>query len=83
MKGRGYAGVVKRHGFATLKESHGGHFFVRHAGSIGSRKPAIAATWPVRPATASPTRSAAIRPRVVRTPVTRPPRTSMPVTAQS
>ncbi len=39
MKGRGYTGVVKRHGFATLKESHGGHFFVRHAGSIGSRKP--------------------------------------------
>ena len=39
MKGRGFTGVVKRHGFATLKESHGGHFFVRHAGSIGSRKP--------------------------------------------
>jgi large subunit ribosomal protein L3 len=39
MKGRGYSGVVKRHGFATLKESHGAHFFVRHAGSIGSRKP--------------------------------------------
>jgi len=39
MKGRGYSGVVKRHGFKTLKESHGAHFFVRHAGSIGSRKP--------------------------------------------
>lgn len=39
MKGRGYTGVVKRHNFATLKESHGAHFFVRHAGSIGSRKP--------------------------------------------
>lgn len=39
MKGRGFTGVVKRHNFATLKESHGGHFFVRHAGSIGSRKP--------------------------------------------
>ncbi|MFV1958976.1 MAG: 50S ribosomal protein L3 [Planctomycetota bacterium] len=39
MKGRGFTGVVKRHGFSTLKESHGGHFFVRHAGSIGSRKP--------------------------------------------
>ena len=39
MKGRGYQGVVKRHGFATLKESHGAHFFYRHAGSIGSRKP--------------------------------------------
>ncbi len=39
MKGRGYTGVVKRHNFATLKESHGAHFFVRHAGSIGCRKP--------------------------------------------
>ncbi|MDF1701282.1 MAG: 50S ribosomal protein L3 [Planctomycetota bacterium] len=39
IKGRGYTGVVKRHNFATLRESHGGHFFVRHAGSIGSRKP--------------------------------------------
>jgi large subunit ribosomal protein L3 len=39
MKGRGFAGVVKRHGFATMKESHGAHFFVRHGGSIGSRKP--------------------------------------------
>lgn len=39
MKGRGYSGVVRRHGFATLKESHGAHFFVRHAGSVGSRKP--------------------------------------------
>jgi large subunit ribosomal protein L3 len=39
MKGRGFTGVVKRHNFATLKESHGSHFFVRHAGSIGSRKP--------------------------------------------
>ena len=38
-KGRGFTGVIKRHGFKTLKESHGGHFFVRHAGSIGSRKP--------------------------------------------
>lgn len=39
MKGRGFTGVVKRHKFSTLKESHGAHFFVRHAGSIGSRKP--------------------------------------------
>ena len=39
MKGRGFTGVVKRHHFSTLKESHGAHFFVRHAGSIGSRKP--------------------------------------------
>lgn len=39
MKGRGFQGVIKRHNFATLKESHGAHFFYRHAGSIGSRKP--------------------------------------------
>ena len=39
MKGRGYAGVVKRHGFATSKESHGAHYFWRHAGSVGCRKP--------------------------------------------
>ncbi len=39
MKGRGFTGVVKRHGFSTLKESHGGHYFTRHAGSIGCRKP--------------------------------------------
>jgi large subunit ribosomal protein L3 len=39
MKGRGYAGVVKRHGFATMHETHGNHYFWRHAGSIGCRKP--------------------------------------------
>jgi large subunit ribosomal protein L3 len=39
MKGRGFTGVVKRHGFATMKESHGAHYFWRHAGSIGCRKP--------------------------------------------
>ncbi len=39
MKGRGFTGVVVRHNFSTLKESHGAHFFTRHAGSIGSRKP--------------------------------------------
>jgi len=39
MKGRGFSGVVKRHNFATRKESHGSHFFVRAAGSIGCRKP--------------------------------------------
>lgn len=39
MKGRGTAGVVKRHGFATMKESHGAHYFWRHAGSVGCRKP--------------------------------------------
>jgi large subunit ribosomal protein L3 len=39
MKGRGFTGVVKRHGFATHKESHGAHFYYRHGGSIGCRKP--------------------------------------------
>ena len=39
MKGRGFAGVVKRHGMSTQKESHGAHYFWRHAGSIGCRKP--------------------------------------------
>jgi large subunit ribosomal protein L3 len=39
MKGRGFGGVVKRHGFATHKESHGAHFYYRHGGSIGCRKP--------------------------------------------
>lgn len=39
MKGRGFTGVVKRHGFSTQKESHGAHYHWRHAGSIGCRKP--------------------------------------------
>ena len=39
MKGRGFTGVVKRHDFATLHESHGNHYFWRHGGSIGCRKP--------------------------------------------
>ena len=39
MKGRGFAGVVRRHGFATQKESHGAHYHWRHVGSIGCRKP--------------------------------------------
>jgi large subunit ribosomal protein L3 len=39
MKGRGRQGVVRRHGFSTMKESHGVHYFWRHAGSIGCRKP--------------------------------------------
>lgn len=39
MKGRGRAGVVRRHGFSTLPETHGNHYFWRHAGSIGCRKP--------------------------------------------
>ena len=35
-KGRGYAGVVKRHGFAIKKRTHGTHEAFRHAGSIGA-----------------------------------------------
>jgi large subunit ribosomal protein L3 len=35
-KGRGFAGVVKRHGFKGAKEAtHGTHEYKRHAGSIG------------------------------------------------
>jgi large subunit ribosomal protein L3 len=30
---------VRRHGFATMHETHGNHYFWRHAGSIGCRKP--------------------------------------------
>lgn len=35
-KGRGYAGVVKRHGFAIKKRTHGTHESFRHGGSIGA-----------------------------------------------
>ncbi len=35
-KGCGYAGVVKRHGFAIKKRTHGTHEAFRHAGSIGA-----------------------------------------------
>jgi len=35
-KGRGTAGVVKRHGFPVHTESHGTHEFFRHGGSIGA-----------------------------------------------
>ncbi len=38
-KGRGFAGVVKRHGFGTFPGSHGTHEWKRHGGSIGTRKP--------------------------------------------
>ena len=35
-KGRGFAGVIKRHGMhGTLSLSHGSHEVMRHAGSIG------------------------------------------------
>lgn len=35
-KGRGFAGVVKRHGFKVKKQTHGTHEAFRHAGSIGA-----------------------------------------------
>jgi large subunit ribosomal protein L3 len=38
-KGRGFAGVAKRHGFQTPKKSHGTHDAFRHGGSLGSRFP--------------------------------------------
>lgn len=41
-KGRGFAGVMKRHNFAGTKASHGVHEFFRHGGSIGC------ATYPAR-----------------------------------
>ncbi len=34
-KGKGYAGVIKRHGFARLKMSHGTGPVARHGGSLG------------------------------------------------
>ncbi|MFN7144284.1 MAG: 50S ribosomal protein L3 [Myxococcota bacterium] len=36
-KGRGFAGVMKRHNFAGFKRSHGVHEYYRHGGSIGTR----------------------------------------------
>ncbi len=35
-KGRGFAGVVKRHGFKVKRRTHGTHEAFRHAGSIGA-----------------------------------------------
>ncbi len=35
-KGRGFAGVVKRHNFAIKKRTHGTHESFRHGGSIGA-----------------------------------------------
>jgi large subunit ribosomal protein L3 len=35
-KGRGFSGVVKRHGMAGAKGSHGTHEYFRHGGSIGA-----------------------------------------------
>ena len=36
-KGKGYQGVMKRHGMAGTKASHGVHEYFRHGGSIGCR----------------------------------------------
>lgn len=36
-KGKGYQGVIKRHGMNGTKASHGVHEFYRHGGSIGCR----------------------------------------------
>ncbi len=41
-KGRGYTGVVKRHGFKIKKRTHGTHEYFRHPGSIG------AGAWPAK-----------------------------------
>ncbi|MCB1058590.1 MAG: 50S ribosomal protein L3 [Calditrichaeota bacterium] len=35
-KGRGFAGVIKRHNFGRQTMTHGTHEFFRHGGSIGS-----------------------------------------------
>ena len=36
-KGRGTAGVMKRHRFSGFPASHGTHEYFRHGGSIGNR----------------------------------------------
>ena len=36
-KGRGFAGVIRRHGFSGFPGSHGTHEYFRHGGSIGNR----------------------------------------------
>jgi large subunit ribosomal protein L3 len=41
-KGRGTAGVIKRHGFKIKKRTHGTHEAFRHGGSIG------AGAWPAK-----------------------------------
>ena len=38
-KGKGYAGVMKRHGFSGMPVSHGHKHVRRHGGSIGQRFP--------------------------------------------
>ena len=36
-KGRGFTGVIKRHGMSGFPGSHGTHEYFRHGGSIGNR----------------------------------------------
>ena len=36
IKGRGYTGVMKRHGMGGFPKSHGTHEYFRHGGSIGN-----------------------------------------------
>lgn len=36
-KGRGYAGVIKRHNFSGFPKTHGTHEYFRHGGAIGNR----------------------------------------------
>lgn len=36
-KGRGFAGVMKRHNFRGFERTHGSHEYFRHGGSIGTR----------------------------------------------
>lgn len=36
-KGRGFSGVIKRHGFGGFPGSHGTHEYFRHGGAIGNR----------------------------------------------
>jgi len=38
-KGKGFAGVMKRHNFSGMPFSHGHHHVTRHGGSIGQRFP--------------------------------------------
>ena len=39
-KGRGFTGVIKRHGFSMSRATHGTHEFFRHGGAIGQ------SAWP-------------------------------------
>ena len=37
-KGKGYAGVMKRHNFGGFRATHGTHEYFRHGGSIGQKE---------------------------------------------